>query len=44
MLRVNGLEVFGRWGLAEYRDVYEIETRFDAIVRGFVLEANAACQ
>ena len=38
---VNALGTFGRWAFAEFTDVYEIETGFDELVRGFLL-ADAA--
>ena len=38
---VNALGTFGRWAFAEFTDVYEIESGFDELVRGFLLEDAA---
>ena len=38
---VNALSTFGRWAFAEFTDVYEIESGFDELVRGFLLEDAA---
>ena len=39
---VNRLGNFGRWAFAEFTDVYEIKSRFDRLVRGFLPEDAAA--
>ena len=38
---VNNLGKFGRWDFAELRDIYEIESEFDALV-GSLAAARAA--
>ena len=38
---VNTLGSFGRWALAEFTNIYEIEAGFDKLVRGFLLEDAA---
>ncbi len=38
---VNALGTFGRWAFAEFTDVHEIESGFDELVRGFLLDHTA---
>ena len=39
---VNALGTFGRWAFAEFTDVYEIESEFDALVSSYLPEDAAA--
>ena len=39
---VNALGTFGRWAFAEFTDVYEIESGFDALVSSYLPEDAAA--